>query len=94
METKHTPGNWIFKEQGDADEFCIVTDESLWVAAFKLNGIQTLERQRANGKLMAAASDMYEALLEYKRMYEELQPTGGWQGVYDMGNIAIKKATE
>ncbi|MGV8136519.1 MAG: hypothetical protein AB2L20_15025 [Mangrovibacterium sp.] len=47
-----------------------------------------------NAKLIAAAPDMLEALLEYKRLYESVQPSGGWQGVYDMGNYAIKKATE
>jgi hypothetical protein len=48
----------------------------------------------ANMRLIAAAPDMLEALIEAKRMYEEVQPCGGWQGVYEQIESAIKKATE
>lgn len=91
METTHTPGNWIFKEQGDADEFCIVTDESLWVAAFRLNGIQTLERQRANGKLMAAAPNLLEAC---QKVFQSKRGESLSFEVLDSLYEAIKKATE
>ena len=48
---------------------------------------------QADARLIAAAPDLLDALLEYKRMYEEGQPAGGWQGVYELGNEAIAKAT-
>lgn len=37
-------------------------------------------------------NDLVEVLLEYKRLYEEVQPAGGWQGVYEMGNAALRAA--
>jgi hypothetical protein len=54
-----------------------------------LNGPVTQE----DWVLAAAAPELLEALLEYKRLYEEVQPSGGWQGVYEIGNAAIAKAT-
>ncbi len=39
-----------------------------------------------------AAPELLAALKEYKRLYEEVQPRGGWQGVYELGNDAIAKA--
>lgn len=40
----------------------------------------------------AIQAQLVEALMEYKRLYEEVQPTGGWQGVYEIGNDAIDAA--
>lgn len=47
-----------------------------------------------NAKLIAAAPDLLEALNDMIEMYEQVQPVGGWQGVYDSAIYAIKKATE
>jgi hypothetical protein len=89
METKHTPGPWIPVEQGDADEYCILTPDKKWVAGFRLNGIQTLEKQRANIKLMAAAPELLEALMSIENDNNTI-PDKIWK----MRNDAIKKATE
>lgn len=50
------------------------------------------ERWKARAEVVTVVTDMLEALLEYKRMYEAVEPRGGWQGVYDIGNIVIAKA--
>ena len=47
-----------------------------------------------DAKLIAAAPDMLKSLIEANRMYEEVQPAGGWQGVYEMIESAINKATK
>lgn len=39
-----------------------------------------------------AVADMLEALKEAKRMYESVQPAGGWQGVYESIKSAINDA--
>lgn len=46
----------------------------------------------ANAKLIASAPELLEALQEMVRMYESVEPVGGWQGVYDQSITAIKKA--
>ena len=48
--------------------------------------------QGALTKEVAVNAQLLEALLEYKRLYEEVQPAGGWQGVYETGNAAIAAA--
>jgi hypothetical protein len=89
-----TPGDWELKEQGDANEYCIVTTDNIWVAGFRLNGIQTVERQWANGKLMAASKTMLEALQEVRK--EMLKNGINYDNAptYNIINNAIKKATE
>lgn len=39
-------------------------------------------------------ADLLEALVAMVEMYEEVQPAGGWQGVYDCAQSAIQKATD
>lgn len=52
------------------------------------------EEREANAKLIAAAPDLLEACEEALRMYDEVNPVGGWQGVRNELVHAIKKATE
>jgi hypothetical protein len=59
-------------------------------AAKRLDGYRELA-QRLNAA-EASNAQLLEALLEYKRLYEEVQPAGGWQGVYETGNAAIAAA--
>lgn len=42
--------------------------------------------------LLAIQTQLVEALTEYKRLYEEVRPAGGWQGVYEIGNDALAAA--
>lgn len=89
--SKHTPGPWQVRpstnEITNADHgslpFAIVAGYTLIGATYE-NG--------KDARLIAAAPELLEALLEYKRLYEEVQPAGGWQGVYEAGNAAIAKA--
>lgn len=52
------------------------------------------KEEHAIAKLISAAPDLLEALNDMIEMYEQVQPVGGWQGVYDSAIYAIKKATE
>jgi hypothetical protein len=52
------------------------------------------EEIEANAKVIVQAKTLLEALNEMVRMYEEVQPAGGWQGVYESAKYAINKATE
>ncbi|OCB77995.1 hypothetical protein [Flavobacterium crassostreae] len=52
------------------------------------------EEKLANAKLIAAAPELLKALSKMIRMYEEILPTGGWQGVYEEALYAIQKATK
>jgi hypothetical protein len=42
-------------------------------------------------KLFEQAPEILKALKEFVRMYEEIQPAGGWQGVYENGKYLIEK---
>lgn len=98
METKFTPAPWLMnvtKEFINNKGLAITNDQNSLICevSHQLTDF-TLNEYVANAKLICAAPDLLEALLEYKRLYEAIQPTGGWQGVYEMGDYAIKKATE
>ena len=71
---KHTKGNWELKTQGDANEYCIITDENKWVTAFRMNGEQTVHEQMANAKIMTAAPKLLEALKELHEKLSENPP--------------------
>jgi hypothetical protein len=55
---------------------------------------EELIESKHNAHLIAAAPDLLAACIEAKRMYEELEPAGGWQGVFEELESAIKKAIE
>jgi hypothetical protein len=101
MSTQHTPGPWIGAGPSFGDPLpryttSIVTewedDAEGCIDICELPFHHHDDENEANARLIAAAPDLLEALLEYKRLYEEVQPTGGWQGVYETGNAAIAKA--
>lgn len=50
----HTRGRVMWREQGDANEYCLVTTSGRWLFAFKHNGEDTDAQQRANVERMAA----------------------------------------
>lgn len=58
----HTPGPWKFHEQGDANDYCLLTHENNWVISFRQNGEMRNAEQRANAQLIAAAPDLLAAL--------------------------------
>lgn len=95
---KHTQGNWkaFTQESALARNICkqIGTEEKIIGVVFMRPDKSDIEEAEANAKLIAAAPEMLEALREMVRMYEEVQPRGGWQGVYEESVYAIKKATK
>jgi hypothetical protein len=83
QDVGHTPGPW------HADIYCV------WAGGIYVAGTKTglpVEQQIANARLIAAAPELLEALEAYTKMYDEVQPAGGWQGVYEDGLAAIAKA--
>jgi hypothetical protein len=66
--TTPTKGDWVAHEQGEANEYVVLTDEKEWVLAVKMNGKQFHGEQLANLRLMVAAPEMLKAL---ERMIEE-----------------------
>jgi hypothetical protein len=51
-----------------------------------------IKKQRLEAE--SDSPNLIEALKQMVRMYEEVQPAGGWQGVYEYAKIAIIKAAE
>lgn len=70
--SENTKELWRFHEQGDADDFCILTASGKWVIAFHMNGEMLPARQREIGRRIVAcvnacAGVPTEALEIYKR---------------------------
>lgn len=55
-------GEWRLVEQGDANEFVILSDNNRWVVSFRQNGEFSTVVQRVIGQLMAASRDMFAAI--------------------------------
>ncbi len=63
QKVKHTPGPWVAREQGEADQWAILTaDRKGWVIGLIHNGEQHIEVQRANLRVMTAAPELLSAL--------------------------------
>lgn len=63
MNTKHTPGPWKFHEQGEANQFCLLTtNDNHWVIGLIQNGELWTDEQKANARLIAAAPELLETL--------------------------------
>jgi hypothetical protein len=100
METKHTPGPWTIGQNtidtfGDVRRGHISIDAIRWgsfAICYRHEINETDDECIANAKLIAAAPDMLEALIKAKRMYEEVEPVGGYQGVYKSICNSINKA--
>jgi hypothetical protein len=60
--SKHTQGDWRYRAQGDANHYCILTEDGKWVISFLQNGEILTEEQEANMRLIAAAPDLLAAL--------------------------------
>jgi hypothetical protein len=103
---KHTKGEWKLrffadKDDGECDFFVEAPNLNKPNLGYGIEIMQDdygehngypREQRLADAKLIAASPEMLEALCEAKRMYEELQPAGGWQGVYEQITSVIKKA--
>lgn len=87
MKTKHTPGLWYIRDSE------VVVDENGECIAMWATDCGD-EITPGNLRLISAAPDLLDALDEMIRMYEAIEPGGGWQGVYECAVMARKKATE
>jgi hypothetical protein len=95
MSNKHTPGPWHFHQNGDANDFTFLADETRWVMRLIFNGELYLDEEIATAKLIAAAPDMLKALQGVishnnglKEQYQ-ISPS-----LIDQVEQAIKKATD
>jgi hypothetical protein len=103
MEMNHTPGPWIYKAQGDAQEFVLLKEREDgkldWLVSFRDNGQHWSEHQEANAKLIAAAPELLEACITALADTEgllseefELNPAN-LKATIETLSKAIKKAT-
>jgi len=64
MTVSHTPTPWVSREQGEANEFCLLTPEGNWVIAFLHNGEANVEQQRANVALIVRSVNAHDDLVK------------------------------
>lgn len=99
-----TPAPWkVSPALSDKQQIAILNtgkDQHLIAEVIRGNGnsnaaaiVSAINNTYGAGINPEGVKDLLEALKEAKRMYEELQPAGGWQGVYDEIEAAIKKAS-
>ena len=94
MTNKHTPGPWNWNLNTHDLEYHYATINNANGGVAVVTGfVNYAEKATANAKLIAAAPQLLEACKEAFRMYEKIDPPGGWQGVYGLLISAIQKAT-
>lgn len=98
-ETKHTPGPWHYTQQDQqvhlpGDHSKSIADIRGWGWIQKLPNPE--EIQDANGKLIAAAPELLEALIAAQNLIEKfrLKQKTTTQNEWEQIELAIKKATE
>ena len=111
MKTKHTKGPWIalknssFYEVYNEPRFDDESDRVLSVHVFLLdganNGLHHTEENEANAKLIAAAPDLLEALIDLTEATKDIQTSNAPYYAHETKSDefgkaykAIKKATE
>jgi len=93
MSTQYTPGPWVARPQGDANDWCLLTADDKWMAAFRQNGELMVARQEANARLIAAAPEMLEALRGL--LDPATNEDGAWyRQAREAARAALAKATE
>lgn len=80
MNDKFTPGPWKFHEQGEANQYALLTDSKRWIFNLQQTGQLWTEEQIANAKLICAAPELLEALREAQ---EELHRAGSYMETND-----------
>lgn len=102
--TKHTPGPWerIVYKTGERG-FKIISGKKPWITQVAEASEIYMDRgeRHANAKLIAAAPELLEALIEANRFVKALKthlPDGDWKDAINAGvekmEAIIKKATE
>lgn len=90
MNTKHTPGPWIFYADTPSTDpnWHIVTTANRMVVLANVHIEPGNETALANARLIAAAPELLEQLQEMVRLAEH----EGWEG-FEKARAAIAKAT-
>lgn len=97
MQTKHTKAPWIlagYAGQHDEAGAAIKDDKGNFITTTSSVRNNNWQEYFANAKLITAAPELLEALQDMVKMYEKVQPAGGYQGYYETAIYAIKKATK
>ena len=63
-EIDHTPLPWNWHEQGEANEYCLLTNDKRWVLAFRQNGEIWTKEQKANAEFIVRACNSHDAMLD------------------------------
>jgi hypothetical protein len=92
--TDHTPGPWFARAAIRADEFIITAQSGGYAPLARVKGDKrsTLHAAQANARLMAAAPDLLEALLEILVACPDLEKNDAVVKAVDMATAAIGKA--
>lgn len=93
----HTPDEWLINcTSADIEQnlgyYQINSTEGETIALVKIRE-DNLEVGEANLVLIQSSPDLLEACKEAIRMYESVQPAGGWQGVYEQLLEAVNSAS-
>lgn len=104
VSTAHTPGPLAFREQGDANQYCLLTTDGRWVLGLLHNGEQRVEEQRANLERICRTWNAHDELVaELERARSLLAVCEGqFKGEFQSrvracitnSRVAIAKATE
>jgi len=96
METKHTKGNWVYQKYSTDYGVYSETGNGRDIALVREYGSD--EEAEANAKLIAAAPEMLEALIEINKMIADSVTCNGVKlntGIIaKISMSAIRKATE
>ena len=92
---KHTKGEWFNTSDGEANFYGVATKEN-WLLRIQQNSELLIEEQEANAKLIAAAPDLLEALIDIRNWYENNQSklSDVTPVCFSKGLSAILKATK
>ena len=92
---KGSPGEW--KQDIGADKMnhglirvMVSSSDTGYCPAYAFG--ESYEEAMANAKLVAQAKNAIKALQDFTKMYEDIRPAGGYQGVYDFGIQVIADA--
>lgn len=62
LTVNHTPGPWNWHAQGDANDYCLLTNGARWVISFRQNGEFLVGEELANAQLIASSPELLSAL--------------------------------
>lgn len=89
METKFTKGEWSINEWTQPDDRISIGAVGTPLIAIVPSRDVSYNEQKANAKLITAAPDLLEALMNIENDDNSIPAT-----IWEMRNAAIKKATE